>query len=246
MLTEYRTFRYEHGVSLIELMVGLTVGLIIIAAAGTMYVSNVRTGRDTLAAIKLNTEIRTTMDVMVDEIRRAGFSPTSTPQNNAFMNKTAGNQTDIRLNSSGTCIEFSYDVNRNSTVDEEIFGFRIVGGQVETRTGGTDRINDCNTGTWNQLTTPGIITISQIDASTPFFTIEYQCLDTKANISENNECAPGETVFDTASAGTATDLIETRTVTISIRGTSAVSPEFTNTASQRVTVRNHRIVTVGS
>lgn len=245
MLTNRTIHRQQFGVSLIELMVGLTVGLIIIAAAGTMYVTNVRTGRDTLAAIKLNTEIRTAMDVMVDEIRRAGFSPTSTPQTNPFMDKTAGSSTDIRINGSGDCIEFSYDVNRNSAVDEEVFGFRISDEQIEMRTGGTALINNCDTGVWNQLTTPGIVTISQ-NGTTPYFSIQYQCLDTKANISDNNACISGGAVFDNASAGSATDLVETRTVTISIRGTSAINPEFTNSATQQVTVRNHRIVTVGS
>ena len=87
-------------------MVGLTVGLIIVMAAGAMYITNLLSARDTGASLRLNSEVRMAMDVMIDEIRRAGYSPGSTPATNPFM--VAGiDGTDLRVNAAGTCVEFA-------------------------------------------------------------------------------------------------------------------------------------------
>lgn len=246
----YRGAQRQQGVSLIELMVGLTVGLIIVMAAGAMYITNLLSARDTGASLRLNSEVRMAMDVMIDEIRRAGYSPGNTPATNPFM--AAG--TDLRVNAAGTCVEFAYDANGNGVVDDgsgaapsEYFGFRITSGILETRTGGDQALNDCDTGTWNQLTTPAFVTLSPT-GSTPYFSIGYQCMDTTSNTpstaSVAERCLTSANSFNSLPSGTNTNLLETRTVTVSFTATSPVESTFRAVAQQSVWVRNNRVIPV--
>ena len=246
-----RMAQRQQGVSLIELMVGLTVGLIIVTAAGAMYITNLLSARDTGASLRLNSEVRLAMDVMTDEIRRAGYSPTTSPATNPFM----APGTDLRVNAAGTCVEFAYDANGNGVVDDgsgaapsEYFGFRITNaGTLETRTGGAAAINDCNTGTWNELTTPAFVTLSSTGV-TPHFSIAYQCMDTTSDTpstaSVAERCLTSVASFNSLPSGTNTNLLETRTVTVSFTATSPVESAFRAVALQSVLVRNNRVIPV--
>jgi prepilin peptidase dependent protein B len=63
----------QRGFTLIELMVGIVVGLIVLSSALAIYLMGVRGSTHTVRAAKLNQDMRTGMTLMVDDIRRAGF-----------------------------------------------------------------------------------------------------------------------------------------------------------------------------
>jgi prepilin peptidase dependent protein B len=238
--------RLQRGVSLVELMVGMVVGLVIVAAAGTMHVVTTRSGGETLASAQLNNTLRSTMGVMVDEIRRAGYSRDG-GRNSLFMNRTAGAVSDLAVNGTGSCIEFSYDADGNGTLaDTEYAGFRVVNGVMETRNGGVGAIADCANGDWEDLTDSGTVLISPHSNGQDYFVLSYQCMNASTGVSDSNACVAGGTVFDAAVAsGTTVDLIETRTVRISIGATMAADNAMRMELEQRIQVRNHRIVTAG-
>lgn len=82
--------------------------------------------------------------------------------------KTIGNTN--RVLSSGSCILFSYDKNKNAVIENdgstnEQFGFRLTTengvGVVQKRTGGT--FTDCTTGTWADVTDPKVLNITGLD-----------------------------------------------------------------------------------
>lgn len=247
MLNRHTTNRrLQSGVSLVELMVGMVVGLVIVAAAGTMHVVTTRSGGETLASAQLNNTLRSTMGVVVDEIRRAGYSRDG-GRNSPFMNRTAGAVSDLAVNGTGSCIEFSYDTDGNGTLaDAEYAGFRVVNGIVQTRNGGAGAIADCANGTWENLTDSGSVLISAHSNGQNYFVLSYQCMNASTGVSDNNACVAGGTVFDAAVAGgTTVDLIETRTVRISIGAAMATDNAMRMELEQRIQVRNHRIVTAG-
>ena len=62
----------QTGLSLVEVMIGLTVGLLIMLSALTLYTVNLRYAVDILGAARLNAELRAAMDMIVTDIRRAG------------------------------------------------------------------------------------------------------------------------------------------------------------------------------
>jgi len=71
----------NRGVTLIEMLVGLLVGLVVVAAAGSIYISTFRGQTNNTKLVRLNQDLRAMMDIMARDIRRAGFV-TSDPVTN--------------------------------------------------------------------------------------------------------------------------------------------------------------------
>lgn len=162
----------QSGFSLTELMVGSTVGLLVIASALHLYALNVRATADTLRVSRLNQELRATLTLLHAELRRAGYwagepgltrpqdNPFHAPDNDLRMGNAAGEAAD-------SCILYSYDANGDrrvgvgpggtagattSTDNLEQFGFRLRNGQVQMRNGGAPF--GCAGGSWQAVSDP--------------------------------------------------------------------------------------------
>lgn len=228
-------------------MVGLVVGLLIVAAAGSSYLTTSRTGRDTINSAKLNIELRGAMNTMADEIRRAGASAAG-GQNNPFMNRVAGTRSDLQV--SATCAEFAFDSDGNGLLAAaapfEYTGFRVQNGAIQIRNGGAGVVANCTNGTWETLTDPNVVTIIPHNNGQNYFVLTYQCLNSSTNVADDSACEAGGAVFDAAAVGSAVDLIETRTVTINMGAQLVSDTTMQMHLSQRVLVRNHRVVVAGT
>jgi len=232
----------QRGVSLVELMVGLTVGLIIVAAAASVYVTAVRSGADTLHSAKLNMELRRAMDLMVYEIRRAGYTAgTTNLASNPFMLSGAN----LTLNGTD-CLLFSYDANASGAVNSaDFFGFRKNGSAVSMRYGGTAPSTSagCSVGSdsWEDITDSTGVVVDTLN-----FSIAYQCWNAETSSSSSSQaCASGQSVYDTAAAAsTKSDLVEVRDVSINLVGHHISDALTTMSLSQSVKVRNDRVLTV--
>lgn len=235
----------QRGVSLIELLVGLVVSLLIIAAAAATYLTTARTGRDAINSARLNVELRSAMDIMVEEIRRAGYSAVG-GGTNPFNNLVAATYTDLTV-TGGTCIEFAYDNDGDGLVDaDEFFGFRVVNGavQMRDRTAGGGVIAACANGTWQPITDASVVTVAP-RGGLDYFVLSYQCLNSRTDQTTAARCVAGVATFDDAvTAGTTVDLIETRSVAINVAGQLVSDAVMRMELGQDVLVRNHRIVTV--
>lgn len=154
--------RQQHGFTITELLVAAAIGLLVIASVTTFYVATTRTGTESLKIAKLNQYLRATMDLMVSDIRRAGYwaAPSSQYRNssgyipNPFMqgnnNIATGN---VSGESADSCITFTYDANGNGSVQTsgsplERFGFRLNSKRLEMRQSGTAASFTCDNGTW--------------------------------------------------------------------------------------------------
>lgn len=62
----------SRGLSLVELMVGIAVGLFVVAAAVTLVTSQLTENRKLLLELQLQQDLRATMDIMTRQLRRAG------------------------------------------------------------------------------------------------------------------------------------------------------------------------------
>lgn len=69
-----RDFRLsgEHGLSIVELMVGVAIGLFIVAGAAMLTGASLADQRRLLAETRLHQDLRAAMDLMTRELRRAG------------------------------------------------------------------------------------------------------------------------------------------------------------------------------
>lgn len=65
--------RYQAGVNLVELMVGIAVALVLLAGVIATVVNTSLSGSENLKAVKLNTQARYAMDFIHRELQRAGY-----------------------------------------------------------------------------------------------------------------------------------------------------------------------------
>ncbi len=181
----------QRGFSLVELMIGSTVGLLVIAGALQLYTLNLRATSDNLRLSRLNQELRATLELLRGDLRRAGYwalQPGSDfPEHNPF--QSAAN--DIQLGAAGgeadaSCILYSYDRNGDglvgvgpsgtpgsatSNANLEQFGLRLRNAQAQLRSGGSSF--SCDSGSWQAITDPDTeITQLQFEIASACFNLQ--------------------------------------------------------------------------
>jgi len=156
----------QTGLTLIEMMIAMVLGLFVTAVIITVFSTNVRSSTENIKMIRLNQELRGVMTMMVDELKRAGYS--ADPSNSDFMDD---------FNVSTTCLRYSYDENgdaiRNSN---ERFGFKLENNTVKWTASGGDpntppTAPDCGTGSWTDITDPNLAFITTLDPDDSYFDI---------------------------------------------------------------------------
>ena len=95
----------QRGFSLVELMVAMVVGLIVSAAVIALVLAIIRSNRQTLQSTRLNQELRATLAVIANDLRRA--RAVDDPLSTAVV--PGGNP--YRVVSTGTagCVVYAYD-----------------------------------------------------------------------------------------------------------------------------------------
>lgn len=166
----------QAGLSMIELMISITIGLIVVSGVISMFVSTVTSNAENLKMTRLNQELRAVMDVMVQDIRRAGYRGDSTTATtpNPFTSTANGDDLTARtVNVANDCISFTYDstaldsppVTVGSVDNADRFGYRrgLVGavGVIQSRNGGAGA-TDCAAGTWDDLTDGDSVDITSL------------------------------------------------------------------------------------
>jgi type II secretory pathway pseudopilin PulG len=63
----------QHGLGLVELMVGITVGLIVVAGASMVAVNQINEHRRLMLETQVQQDLRSAADLLQQDIRRAGF-----------------------------------------------------------------------------------------------------------------------------------------------------------------------------
>jgi prepilin peptidase dependent protein B len=128
-ITKYK----QRGFTLIELMISIVIGLIVLAAVISMFVTMIKSDNDNLKSIRLNQELRAAMSLITRNIRRAGanqnaaVNSSTTPPTNPFSSLAGGTRLTITVNQQGipnSCITYSYDANDGSN---ELYGYRQQG-----------------------------------------------------------------------------------------------------------------------
>lgn len=243
--------RHSSGVSLVELMVTLAVGLVISLAAGTLFLTSVRGGADTLRSAKLNVELRSAMDLIEGEIRRAGYGGQPI-DNDPFRNPYTQDTTDLTIPVS-SCILFAYNAN-DSLVElptmppaNHFSGFKRADQKIWMRYTSADQTNEdgCDTGTeeWEALTDENVV-ITGLG-----FAINYICTnaglpDTTApalRYAVGQRCQSGQSLYDAAATGH--DLVESRIVSVTLAGEHADDSATKGSLTRAIRVRNDRVVT---
>ena len=148
----------SRGLSLVELMVGITIGLFIVAAATVMVSGQLNENRRLILESQLQQDLRATTDIITRELRRVGTdsapqfliaTPTATASLNTFAPTTpaSGAQTNV---------EFSYF---RSGSEYGPFGFRLDGSVIQTQ------ITTSGGARWQDLTDSAVMEVTNFSIS---------------------------------------------------------------------------------
>ncbi|WP_027159915.1 PilW family protein [Methylobacter luteus] len=260
------TRKQQTGLSLIELMIGLLVGLVIIAGGLSVFVTSVRGQADNIKLSRLNQDMRAMMDIMVRDIRRAGFV-TSDPAANLISlqdNPFFGATTELAIYDS-TCIVYAYNRDNDSpptVADNERLGFRLNdGGELEMRSSGTTNEN-CGNGVWESITESEVeIDELVFELASTTLNVSSMTTDTdgdgcydgddedpataspscKTGTYGNNLCETGEACNTCTRDGSPDPAcLDVRNVAISLTGRLRDDNTITQTITEQVRVRNDK------
>ena len=139
--------RRQLGMSLVELLVGITIGLFIVAAASLMVTSQLSDNRRLLLEVQVQQDLRATADVIARELRRAGgrklaaegvWSETNLASANPF--------SDITITGTPGNTEVRFDYERGIGLQRLGFRFDSARGVIQSYVGtGWQDLTDGNT-----------------------------------------------------------------------------------------------------
>lgn len=156
----------QRGLSLVELMITITLGLILMAALTSVFSSTIGTNSRSLKLSQLQEEATAAMDLLIGDLKRTGYRANAhflivDPDNvvAGFNNTvTVSQHPDETANS---CILFDYDANANALHDGDVerFGYRLRNGQIQRRSAGLG----CADAGWEGLTSPDLIQVDVLE-----------------------------------------------------------------------------------
>ena len=141
------------GLSMVELMVALVLGLLVVAAGGTIVAASISGSRRGMVEARLAQDVRSAMDVVEREVRRAGY----------WSNATAGGVNPyggMAVSNSNAQLAYAYASKAldNTVSSTESFSIRL----LRDNSAGTStlQIQRDNQGAWESLTDPDTVRIT--------------------------------------------------------------------------------------
>ena len=142
----------QRGLSIIELMVGVAVGLFVVGGAAKLFVDNLVNNRRMLVETRINQDLRAATDLIARDLRRAGYWRNAHLQTPPPLTAAVANLYSPVTYVSATEATYSYAKDGNNTVEAaERFGVRRA---VDTATGRGVLELQVASGTWQQITDP--------------------------------------------------------------------------------------------
>jgi prepilin-type N-terminal cleavage/methylation domain-containing protein len=153
-------FRTQQGMSLVELMVGITIGLFIVAAASLMVGNQLSDNRRLLLETQVQQDLRATMDIMTRQLRRAGAVADDASSSLVAVERPGGLEgvpgyqdvafVGIAAPAAGA-ISFSYYLDAS----QREFGFKLENEAIKTRLS--------NEGNWQDLTDRNSLVVTKLE-----------------------------------------------------------------------------------
>jgi prepilin peptidase dependent protein B len=211
------------GLSIMELLIGIAVGMIVISGAAMLFARNLSGSKLLLAESRLNEDLRNAADLLTRDLRRAGYwgnAIKGTQAIGAGAITTANQYSDSTASAQQVDYRFSreVDVAENDALDpsSEQFGFRLHDKAIQMQVG-TDNWSDITDKTSVEITTftvtPTVTSVSLGDACP-------------------NACLPGQPNCPTATV---------RSYAVLLHGVSVRDSGLQRTLRSTVRVRNDQV-----
>lgn len=216
----------QRGLSIVELMVGITIGLIVVAGASLLLSGQIVENRRLISEAQVQQDLRATADIITRELRRSGALGVDAFLANRIWNPAtitdpaANMHSELLSPGSGEPatgeVEFNYYPTGPGT--DGPFGFRLDAdrGVIQTR---------LRAGGWQDLTDPATVNVTafevqRLDDTTSRVPCLKPCPDTTSN------CWP---------------TVSVRTMEVRITAESRTVPEIVRSHQSRVRLRNEHM-----
>jgi len=212
--------RLPRGLSIVELMVGVAVGLFVVAGASFVAVNQLGDNRRLTLETQVQQDLRAVADLVARDLRRGG--DWGSAQSGVWYDGGPVVATNPYTGTSPDAVEpavqevtfaYSRDAGENGTLDaNEQFGFKLDGDHViKTRVGDA----------WQSLTDPNVLKVTAFDVTLAMATVQLACF--KACAGGGTACWPQQDV---------------RRFTVSIAAEAAFDPNVKRSVSNSVRLRN--------
>lgn len=229
----------QRGLSIVELMIGIALGLFLVAGAVTLFVSHLGNSRRMLQEARVNQDLRAAADLISRDLRRAGYWENAMAGTVITAPATTATANPYRIvtdNAGASTIEynFSRDVgaDNNAVDNNECFGFRLSGGVIEMKTACTP--------TWQALTDSGTITVSALTLTPSETPIDARDSCARACCSDADVAAgvPATCVVANITAGARCPEVNVRRYQLSLTANATTDATVRRTLQTSVRVRN--------
>jgi len=134
----------QSGVTLIEMMIAMVIGLIVLAAAITIFIITIKANSDNVKMIRLTQELRSVMSLVTRDIRRTGYWA-GTVSTNTYLSTWNNGVT------AGNTLAMSYDANWQGDADAgDSFSYTLDGNEMKLTLNGAQ----------SSLTDSGVVTVT--------------------------------------------------------------------------------------
>lgn len=217
----------QRGLSIVEMLVGVAIGLIIVAATTIMVAAQLADNRRLLLETQIQQDLRTTADLIARDLRRAGFwqdSPRGTAAGGAVLGMisnpyAAVTPADNAASASAVTYVYAHPsrpVDDNVVNDDEVYGFRLRNGVIESQLG---------LGNWQSLTDAATLRITRFDVTADHQAVPLACF---------RACSPGPTPCPPVQT--------VRAYVIEIEGSAVSDAAVVRSVRSRVRLRNDLVV----
>jgi len=231
------------GFSMVELMVGLVVGLIVSGSILAFTMSSFKSNSDYVQSTRLSQELRNTMDLVTRKLRRAGYDENAL----SYLAKGSGSPfTHLSLATAGAsagtykCVIYAYDRDGGTAGVIDLGNREVRGIRVATRT-----VNNRNVGVIEYAESSGGGTPVQpaCDGASPNYGVYPATCNTASGwcpLTDGTtiDITKFELTDNRSTVGTAPTQVQLRDIGISMVGRIAGNTEFTRGMQSSVRVRS--------
>ncbi|HSW07907.1 PilW family protein [Aquabacterium sp.] len=226
-ITRHAIVSRSRGLSIIELLVGIAVGMFVLAGAAMVVTNQITDNRRLLLETQIQQDLRAAMDIISRDVRRSGYwsnaytmvSPDKTVVQNPY--RSAGMDANP-VNMITYTYSHDHDLSRvesNAAEADEQSGFKLAADVIQANLGG---------GNWQALTDPSVVRVTA-------FTAQINTTTVPLPVCASPPCAPVSAGCGAASA------LFVRDVVLSITGEAVHDDSVKRSLVSTVRLRNDQV-----
>lgn len=226
----------QRGLSMVELLVGIAVGLLVVAAAAMLAATQLGNNRRMLLEVQVQQDLRAAMDTVSRDVRRSGarlvpsaFVWTPAAAGTLFTPTPPTPLMEVATPSSGTDTQIIYRYQRNDfQLSNSILGFKLDSGRIQFLM--------MNIGGWQDLTDTKAVSITG-------FTVAANHEDEPTPAAPSLEQKiPCPSLCQPANDTSCWPVVKVRRFTVTTAGTAVSDPAVKRSLRAVIRPRNDQLV----